>query len=92
MLRVIMGISNGLYFITSGSSDSRGSRSFIRSIFSLMRSAAKSMFSAHPNSAITKDRPSLDILFSLLIPLTVPIASSTGFVMSVSISSGAAFS
>ena len=87
-----MGNSKGLYFITRGSSDSLGRRSFMRSIFSLILKAAKSMFSAQPNSAMTRERPSFDMLLSLLNPLTVPIASSTGFVISVSISSGAAFS
>ena len=41
---------------------------------------------------MTRDKPSRDMLLRRLSPLTVPMASSTGFVMRVSISSGAAFS
>ena len=84
------GISNGLNFITIGSSDPRGRLSFIRSIFSLTPNAAKSILVPQLNSATTRDVSSFDIELIRRTPLTVPTASSTGFVTKISISSGAA--
>ncbi len=90
--RFIMGRSKGLYFITIGSSASRGSLSLIKSIFSRTFRAAKSIFVPQLNSTITRDRPSLDIELILLTLFTVPTASSIILVIRLSISSGAAFS
>ncbi len=90
-LKFIIGRSKGLYFITTGSLASRGSLSFIRSIFSRTLSAAKSIFVPQLNSTITKDRPSLEIELILFTLLTVPVASSIILVIKLSISSGAAF-
>ena len=65
-LKVSIGRANGLYFVTSGSSASRGSLSFIRSIFSLMPRAAKFMSVPQLNSTVTMDVPSREVEITLL--------------------------
>ncbi len=89
-LIVMTGSSNGLNGTTRGSEASLGRRAFTRSTFSRVLNEAKSIFWSQSNSAITSEMPSLEIDLMDFMPLTVPTASSTGFVNRVSISSGAA--